>query len=286
MANLRAILTHHVFLVMIVTVNAIFVGGVYLWPAKDNIVAPVAINQSDQGTEQLDATIIELRQALALDKIRNSQLTKENEQLKKQILNLNNSKESNLLVENMSEPLENKPINYFESEFSELWFSSQSLLALGLDSYEVDYLRNSFEQYQLEKINTRNNAASQGLSTSSRLTTELRNVEMRFRNDIGDDNYDKVLYASGEKNRLEISDMIDGSSGHNSGILPGDIIHSYGGERIFDPNTLYLKTKNGTDLESVEIVIERDGELISLLATGGRLGAKIQHIRIPPRPNS
>jgi hypothetical protein len=61
-----------------------------------------------------------------------------------------------------------KKANDFESDFPELWFSDESLAALGMDDREVDDLRHTFEQYQLEIIATRNEAEANGLSTSSR----------------------------------------------------------------------------------------------------------------------
>jgi hypothetical protein len=170
----------------------------------------------------------------------------------------------------------------FESDFPELWFSDESLTALGMDSREVDDLRYTFEQYQLEIIATRNDAEAKGLSTSSRLTAQLRKVEMQFRQNIGDENYDKILYASGENNRLRISDLLQGSAAHYSGIVSGDVLYSYGGERVFDPGSFYLKTK-GTDVsQTIEVVVLRDGEPVNLLTPGGRLGAKLQHVRLTP----
>ena len=169
-----------------------------------------------------------------------------------------------------------------ESEFAELWFDEQALYNEGLSVSEVDRLRHRFDEVELEKLSARDRAARDGWSSSSLHSQELRDIQTRFRQELGDQDYDKILYAAGRSNRVQVDDLLGGSAAANSGIMIGDEIYSYAGERVFDPSSLYILTTKGEVGESVEIVILRNGSPYVINTLRGPLGTNLRHIRRPP----
>lgn len=169
-----------------------------------------------------------------------------------------------------------------ESDFAELWFSEQALRDEGLSATEVQRLRRRFDEVELEKLYARDRALREGWSSSSRHYAELRDIRREFRDEVGDDDYDRVLYASGRKNRVRVLDLLRGSAAEDSGIEVGDVVYRYAGERVFDPSTLYIQTTQGRLGESVEIEVLRDDEIIALTIPRGPLGGKMLHFSVPP----
>jgi hypothetical protein len=169
-----------------------------------------------------------------------------------------------------------------ESEFAEFWFDEQALYDEGLGVSEVNRLHQRFDEVELEKLAARDRAARDGWSSSSRLSQELRDIQTRFRKELGDEDYDKILYAAGLRNRVRVDDLLRGSVASDSGIMVGDEIYSYAGERIFNPSSLYILTTQGEADEIVEIVILRDGDLYLVTAQRGPLGTKLGHTRKSP----
>ena len=164
-----------------------------------------------------------------------------------------------------------------ESEFAELWFSERVLGDLGMSASEIQRLRRLFDEVELEKLEARDRALRDGWSSSSRHSRELREIRERFQEEIGDGEYDRVLYASGRKNRVQVGDLLRGSAAANSGVEVGDVIISYGGKRVFDPTSLYIWTTQGEFGESVALEIRRGDEGVRLEVPRGPLGGKMQH---------
>jgi len=167
-------------------------------------------------------------------------------------------------------------------EFAELWFSEDALRELGLSGREAERLRQLFDDVELEKLEARDRALREGWSSSSRHSRELREISTGFREELSDADYDRVLYASGRKNRVRVGDLLRGSAAEKSGVEVGDIVMRYGGERVFDPTTLYLQTTQGDFGENIELEVMRDNEIVRLVVPRGPLGGKMDHFVASP----
>lgn len=168
------------------------------------------------------------------------------------------------------------------SEFAELWFSDRALRDLGMSQREAEALRRQFDEVELEKLEARDRALREGWSSSSRHSRELREIRTRFREQIGEDNYDRVLYASGRKNRVRVQDLLRGSNAEDSGVEVGDVIVSYAGQRVFDPSALYILTTKGDFGETIRLEVQRDQEILRLVVPRGPLGGKMGHFAAAP----
>jgi len=75
--------------------------------------------------------------------------------------------------------------------------------------------------------------------------------------ELGPVDYDRYLYATGRSNRARVSDMLSHAPGDDAGIHPGDVILSYGGERVFSGMDINeLSTRRRPD-ESIPVEINR-----------------------------
>jgi len=169
-----------------------------------------------------------------------------------------------------------------ENEMAEGWFSEQALRDQGMSENEIQRLRSRFDEVELEKLYARDRAAREGWTDSSRHYKEMLDIQSQFREEIGEHDYDAVLYASGRNNRVRVQDLLRGSAAADAGVQAGDVILSYAGERVFDPSMLYKWTKEGAIGESVELEVLRGGRIVMVEVPRGPLGGKMQHFATPP----
>jgi S1-C subfamily serine protease len=97
-----------------------------------------------------------------------------------------------------------------------------------------------------------------------------------MRDEIGDDNYDLLLFATGMNNRVIVSNVLRASPAMEAGILPGDVLVRYDGRRIFNRFELKLATTEGKAGSTVALDLERAGELVRIYAPRGPLGVTMQ----------
>jgi hypothetical protein len=169
-----------------------------------------------------------------------------------------------------------------EGELAETWFSEEKLLEQGIPAGEIARLRQRFDEMELEKRYLRDFATRENWITSSRYTDALREINQELHTSLGDEDYDKVLYATGRNNRVRVSDTLQGSAAVVAGIRPGDVIIRYAGNRVFDSTALYLWSTQGKAGASTAVEISRNGEIVHLSIARGPLGAQLIHDRLAP----
>jgi membrane-associated protease RseP (regulator of RpoE activity) len=95
----------------------------------------------------------------------------------------------------------------------------------------------------------------------------------QLREELGDSGYDRYLYASGRPNRVRLHQVLPGSTAEQAGLARGDIVLSYGGERVFSFEDLRRSTYQGEPGDSVIVEVRRsDGGIAQLLMQRGPLG--------------
>ena len=91
----------------------------------------------------------------------------------------------------------------------EPWFDPTRLEGLGFAPGEIDHIREVFDDsvmYRLELADARSRNREKGVGPVVR--DRLRAAE---RDELGDEGFDALLYASGEPNRVVISELVPGS---------------------------------------------------------------------------
>jgi hypothetical protein len=85
----------------------------------------------------------------------------------------------------------------------------------------------------------------------------------RLREELGDEAYDRYLYANGTPNRVRIRRVLPGSAAQLGGLEEGDVLLSYDGARLFTFEDLRLASYQGEPGDSVVVEIRRSDGLIS-----------------------
>ena len=164
------------------------------------------------------------------------------------------------------------------------WFDEQALIASGMNEARAQELRLLFEQLELERLRLRDQAAREGWDRSARRAgfENLDEREKSLQARLGEEEYAAYLYASGRPNRVEVSSVLASAPAGQAGILAGDQILRYAGERIYSPRELRAATAAGTFGEPVEIEVDRDGETLQFYLARGPMGVRTDALSIVP----
>lgn len=161
----------------------------------------------------------------------------------------------------------------------------KSLVKAGLsEDMAADMVRRK-NNIELRKLELRDRAAREGYLGSKRYMDELSTLlaeETSLREDLGDDAYDRYLFANGQTNRVRVTSVMVGSSAELAGMKDGDLILTYGQSRIFEGLELKNATSEGELGEYVNVDISRDGQQMSLWVPRGALGVRLGATRIKP----
>lgn len=95
----------------------------------------------------------------------------------------------------------------------------------------------------------------------------------QLRYELGDDAYDRYLYASGRPNRVRVRRVMSGSAAAAAGITEGDVLLSYDGERLFQFDDLREASYQGEPGDTVLLEVRRaDGTVAQMVIPRGPMG--------------
>lgn len=162
-----------------------------------------------------------------------------------------------------------------------------ALVAAGVEPGLAEDLVLKEAQRSLERLSLRDQAIREGWVGNAQYREELAriNADARsLREEIGDDTYDRYLYATGADNRVKVDSVIPGSAAEIAGLQAGDLIESYADERLFDFSELRSKTTEGEYGEQVPVQVRRAGRVIETWVPRGPLGVTLNSARVGPAP--
>jgi hypothetical protein len=162
------------------------------------------------------------------------------------------------------------------------WFDADALLRHGVSPAEVERLRDVFSESEFALLQLEDQARREGWFDQPRYRESLRDLRLALRAELGDDRFDRLLFATGRENRVIVADLLDDSPAQRSGLQAGDEILSYGDRRVFRAMELKHATTEGTAGERVEVEVLRDGARVRLWVPRGPLGIRLQQARRPP----
>lgn len=161
-------------------------------------------------------------------------------------------------------------------------FDGAALRDLRVSEADIDRLRERFGAMVLDELYLRNRATREGWLNDARFFEEMSDLHLDVRGDLGDDDYDRLLYAAGRDNRVIAAGVFPDSPAAHAGIRRGDAIVSYGGERIFAPHELQRATAEGEAGAWTEVWVRgKQGER-RLLVPRGPLGILLEAGRRAP----
>jgi hypothetical protein len=162
------------------------------------------------------------------------------------------------------------------------WFDASKLVDLGVDERHAEWLRDSFENLQMEELYLRDRATRERWLQKPRYGRELHALRDEARGAIGEEDYDRMLFGSGRHNRVVLSDVLQNSPAAEAGIQAGDVLVRYDDRPVYDVRDLLAETARGELGESAAVDVERDGELLRFFVARGPLGARVQPRTHPP----
>ena len=164
-----------------------------------------------------------------------------------------------------------------ESDFGgDLSFDVALLAELGLTSADIERLQERHEALELERVYLRNQARREGWLRGTRFRSELDALRDEAIDELGERDYDAMLYAAREQNRVVVSRLLANSPAEAAGVRAGDALLRYDGQRIFDLSTVVEATAEGVPGTLTELRVERGGEEIRLFVPRGPLGVQLR----------
>jgi C-terminal processing protease CtpA/Prc len=148
-------------------------------------------------------------------------------------------------------------------------FDEAALVAAGVSPDSARQTRERWEENVLDRLYLNDRAAREGWTDSQRHWRELTLLDEQLRAKLSDDEYDEYLFASGAANRVVVRDVTSGSAGAEIGLLPGDVIVRYDGQRVFATEDLQQATWGGSPGEPVSLEVHRDGGSIRMTVPRG-----------------
>lgn len=98
------------------------------------------------------------------------------------------------------------------------------------------------------------------------------NAAAALRAELGDADYERYLEGTEQPRSVVVRGVETDSAAAHAGILPGDEIRAYAGQRVFNQRDLNALMLAGTPGEIVATTIVRDGQSLQLYVTRGPLG--------------
>jgi len=164
----------------------------------------------------------------------------------------------------------------------EEWFNEAALVERGVDDRRAAWLRERFDALQMDELYLRDEAAREGWLGKSRYHRQVRDLRAASREEIGEKDWDLMLYASGRDNRVLLSDVLQNSPAAAAGIEPGDILVRYDDRAILSSPELISATRQSAPGATVPVDLLRNGEPQRVYVPPGPLGVRIRSIRLFP----
>jgi len=96
--------------------------------------------------------------------------------------------------------------------------------------------------------------------------------DQALRAELGDVEYEQYLEANGRSTSVAVGSVLESSPGQRAGLLSGDQIVGYNGQRVFSYGELSEQTMSATPGQSVVVDIVRDGIPMQVVVDAGPIG--------------
>ena len=216
-----------------------------------------------------------------------SKLEDEIEQLKQQMLRMNQTIESLPVETKVTTPaFVGRTNNAFTpSRLMRRLYSYESLIRGGIDQITAEDIVRRKNNFELKRLALQDRATRENYLNSQQYYDELNAInqsDVSLRDELGDERYDEYLYTSKQNNRIKISSVMLGSAAEEVGIEKNDVVLSYNNKRMFTWQELKNATTEGSLGEFVSMTIYRAGEQYSFTVPRGPLGIQLGATRLQP----
>ncbi|MGI9295629.1 MAG: PDZ domain-containing protein [Pseudomonadales bacterium] len=148
-------------------------------------------------------------------------------------------------------------------------------LEAGFDQTQAADLQKRQDEFAMQELYLRDRASREGWTNSRRYRQEFRKLRqnrLSIRGELGDEDYDRYLFATGQSNRVSVSTVLQNSPAKQAGLATGDAILSYDGQRVFSLRELTALQAQGSAGELVAMDISRGGQQMQIWIPRGPIG--------------
>ena len=171
-------------------------------------------------------------------------------------------------------PQEQPPANGLQIRAREGRASNQSrerilldrLTAAGFAPDRAEWINRRTEELRMKALQEQYDARREGRAPAG------DSPETTLRAELGEADYERYRTAMGQPTSVGVADVLASSPGERAGLLPGDEIVAYAGNRVYDVGELNALTLEGTSGESVVLDVRRDGQNVQLVMPRGPIG--------------
>ena len=164
--------------------------------------------------------------------------------------------------------------------------SVEALIATGIPAGQAALIQSRLDEYDLKQLYLKDRASREGWLNTARYRKEQRqaqNAYVELRSDIGDDAYDRMLYALGQSNRVVVRDIMQNSSAEQYGLQANDRVYEYDGQRVFTGQELNDLVTQGGDAGALVLVrVQRDEQQLDFYLPRGPIGIRLATSRELP----
>lgn len=158
------------------------------------------------------------------------------------------------------------------------FFDRSAARAAGLDDAEIEQLY----QRWLAAERAIHSRIALDAANGRPVRPNTRSYDDALREFLDDDELDVALYATNQLNRVHLVAPEQGGRPMAEGLLPGDVIETYDGQRVFRLVDLQLMIKETTREDVIPVVVRRGGQLVEVDVPGRHpLGPKTPRRTVP-----
>jgi S1-C subfamily serine protease len=158
----------------------------------------------------------------------------------------------------------------------------RALLKAGMPEERADALLKRAERITRESETLQAADGSGSLADVEAQRAAIRDLGVELRKQLGEEDYDWFLYASGISNRMVVHDAPGPDILGDIDLKPGDILLSYDGTRVLRPSELQRLSREGERGARVKVELLRQGEVIATSLPRGPLGVTFSTARLTP----
>ena len=161
----------------------------------------------------------------------------------------------------------------------------ENLVASGMTPDLADEILRRMSQEDFRRLELQNLIQRSDASARREYRKELRELnanKISLRSELGDDDYDKYLFVSGQNNRVKVRSVMAGSPAESSGFQNDDVILYYDNKKILSWPDIRAATIEGDIGSYTSVEILRDGQQMSLMVPRGTLGVQLDATQIEP----
>ena len=164
--------------------------------------------------------------------------------------------------------------------------SVEALIATGIPIEQAALIQSRLDEYDLKQLYLKDRASREGWLKTARYNKELRQAQNAYRElrpEIGDDAYDRMLYALGRVNRVAVRDIMQNSTAEQYGLRANDRIIEYDSQRVFTSQELNTLVSQGTAGTLVLVRVQRDEQQLDFYLPRGPIGIRLAPSRELPQ---